>query len=85
MGTPRSPTPLYVPLYRLENFQELQVSARSGSPITLSWQNPFMKPQRVEGGNPQYRERNKQTKKPFKKKLRGHSQTPCSGPPLGQL
>jgi hypothetical protein len=38
-----------------------------------------MKPQKGEGRNPWYRERNKQTKKAFKKKLREHSQTPCSG------
>jgi hypothetical protein len=34
----------------LENFYRMQVFARSGSPITLSWQIPFMKPQGVYGG-----------------------------------
>jgi hypothetical protein len=35
---------------QIREFLRATVSAESGSPITLSWQNPFMKPQRVGGG-----------------------------------
>jgi hypothetical protein len=50
----------------------MQISAASGSPIILSWQNPFMKPQRRESRNTWYEENKK---RPLKK-FRGHSQTP---------
>jgi hypothetical protein len=35
--------PHYVPLYRLENFSELQVSAGSGSPFILFWKKTLYK------------------------------------------
>jgi hypothetical protein len=72
MGDTKESLSLYATV-QIREFLGAAVSAGSGCPITLSWQNPFMKPQRKANRNPWYGERSK--KRPLKK-LRGHSQTP---------
>jgi hypothetical protein len=78
MGDPEESLSPHVLIRKLENFY-----GGSGSPITLSWKNPFMNPQSRENGNPPYGERNNNNnkKKPLKKIKRALTNAPAVGLP----